>query len=163
MSLIDRNKNKIRVVIYKKNRQVVIRKVVPKSNSFSHDGKSYTIDKENYYYYRKLATYSYREDVPIPLALNELKVKRGDELIEFEHILMSSEELDTFKRSKTAKEILETIDKKSPEGLFAIMTIIVTIVGLGALWFILNEQIMELMNQIQAISDALGVPNAIGE
>ena len=164
MSLLDRNRNKIRVVIYKKNRQVIIKKVIPESNSFSHDGKSYTIDKENYYYHKKLATYSYREDVPIPLSLNELQVKKGQEFIEFENILMSSEELDTFKRSKTAKEILETIDSKSPEGLFAIITVVITIIGLGALYYVLNEQMLAIINQIQNISDALGVPaDGIGQ
>lgn len=164
MNIFDRNKNKVRVVIYKKNRQVVIRKVTPESSSFSFDGKSYTIDKENYYYHKKMATYSYREDVPIPLSLNDLQVVKGKESIDFNKVMMSSEELDTFKRSKTAKEILETIDNKRPEGMFMIINIIVTLVGIGVLYFILNEQITAILNQIQALSEALGVPvNAIGQ
>lgn len=164
MNIFDRNKNKVRVVIYKKNRQVVIRKVTPESSSFSFDGKSYTIDKENYYYHKKMATYSYREDVPIPLSLNDLQVVKGKESIDFNKVMMSSEELDTFKRSKTAKEILETIDNKRPEGVFMIINIIVTLVGIGVLYFILNEQITAILNQIQALSEALGVPvNAIGQ
>jgi hypothetical protein len=131
--------------------------------SFSYNGRSYTIDKENFYYHRKIATYSYREDVPIPLSLNDLKVKKGQEMVDFEKVLMSAEELDTFKRSKTAKEILETINKKSPDGLFAIMTVVVTIIGLIGVWYVLNEQIMAIMEQIQQISDALGIPDANGQ
>lgn len=153
------NKNKVRVVIYKKNRQVVIKKVNPEDGiSFSFNGKSYTIDKENYYYHKKLATYSFREDVPIPLALNNLKVTKGKESIDFDKVLMSAEELDTFKRSKTAKEILETInDKKLPDGMFSLITLFITIIGFGALYYVLNEQIMSVLDHLQAVTEALGV------
>ena len=151
------NRNKIRVVIYKKNRQVVIKKIEQTSGSFSFDGKSYTIDKENYYYYKKMATYSYREDVPIPLALNDLQVSKGKESIDYDKVMMSSEELDTFKRSKTAKEILETIDNKMPEGIMAILTIGVVLVGLGAVWYTLNEQLVAIMQRLQELSQLMGV------
>src|SRR6056297_4281144 len=152
------NKNKVRVVIYKKNRQVIIKKVNPKfTNSFSFNGKSYTIDKENYYYYKKMATYSFREDVPIPLALNDLQVIKGKESIDFDKVLMSAEELDTFKRSKTAKEILETIDNKMPEGIMAILTIGIVLVGLGAVWYTLNEQLVAIMQRLQELSQLMGV------
>jgi len=151
------NRNKIRVVIYKKNRQVVIKKIEQTSGSFSFDGKSYTIDKENYYYYKKMATYSYREDVPIPLALNDLQVSKGKESIDYDKVMMSSEELDTFKRSKTAKEILETIDNKMPEGIMAILTIGIVLVGLGAVWYTLNEQLVAIMQRLQELSQLMGV------
>jgi len=151
------NRNKIRVVIYKKNRQVVIKKIEQTSGSFSFDGKSYTIDKENYYYYKKMATYSYREDVPIPLALNDLQVTKGKESIDYDKVMMSSEELDTFKRSKTAKEILETIDNKMPEGIMAILTIGIVLVGLGAVWYTLNEQLVAIMQRLQELSQLMGV------
>ena len=165
MNIFDKYRNKIRVVIYKKNRQVVIKKIIPEDGvSFSYNGKSYTIDKENYYYHRKMATYSFREDVPIPLSLNDLQVVKGKESIDFEKIMMSSEELETFKRSKTAKEILETIDGKKPDGLFMIVNIVVTLIGLGVLYFILNEQINVIIEAINRLSDGLGVPtNAIGQ
>ena len=153
------NKNKVRVVIYKKNRQVVIKKVNPEDGvSFSYNGKSYTIDKENYYYHKKLATYSFREDVPIPLALNDLQVIKGKESIDFDKVLISAEELDTFKRSKTAKEILETInDNKLPDGILSIVSIFITLIGLGALYFVLSEQLVSIVNQLEALSNALGV------
>ena len=151
------NRNKIRVVIYKKNRQVIIKKINEASGSFSYDGKSYTIDKENYYYHKKLATYSYREDVPIPLSLNDLQVVKGKESIDFDKVMMSSEELDTFKRSKTAKEILDTIDKKVPEGIMAILTIGITLLAIGAVWFTLNEQLVLLIEQVQQLNQLMGV------
>ena len=157
MHIMINNKNKIRAVIYKKNRQVVIKKIEANSGSFSYDGKSYTIDKENYYYYKKMATYSYREDVPIPLALNDLQVTKGKESIDYDKVMMSSEELDTFKRSKTAKEILETIDNKMPEGIMAILTIGIVLVGLGAVWYTLNEQLVAIMQRLQELSQLMGV------
>ena len=151
------NKNKIRIIIYKKNRQVIQKKVEPKSNSFSYNGCSYIIDKENFYIYKNIATYSYREEVPIPLALKELQVSKGTEFIDFENVLMSSEELDTFKRSKTAKEILETIDKKVPEGLFGMITIFVLIIGLGGVYYLLSQEIALLIQEIQKITQSLGL------
>lgn len=151
------NKNYIRVIIYKKNRQVIQKKVKPKSNSFSYDGCSYIIDKENFYYWKNLATYSYREEVPIPLALKELQVLKDKELIDFESVLMSSEELDTFKRSKTAKEILDTIDKKVPEGIFGLITIFIVIIGLGGVYYLLSQEIALLIQEIQKITDSLGL------
>jgi hypothetical protein len=151
------NKNKIRVIIYKKNRQVIQKKVEPKSNSFSHNGCSYIIDKENFYYWKNLATYSYREEVPIPLALKELQVLKDKELIDFESVLMSSEELDTFKRSKTAKEILDTIDRKVPEGIFGLITIFIVIIGLGGVYYLLSQEIALLIQEIQKITDSLGL------
>jgi hypothetical protein len=69
--MFNSNKNKIRFIIYKKNRQVIQKKVEPKSNSFTYNGNSYIIDKENFYIWKNIATYSYREEVPIPLALKE--------------------------------------------------------------------------------------------
>ena len=151
------NKNYIRVIIYKKNRQVIQKKVKPKSNSFSYDGCSYIIDKENFYYWKNLATYSYREEVPIPLALKELQVLKDKELIDFESVLMSSEELDTFKRSKTAKEILDTIDKKVPEGIFGLISIFIIIIGLGGVYYLLSQEIALLIQEIQKITDSLGL------
>ena len=136
---------------------MVIKKIEQTSGSFSFDGKSYTIDKENYYYYKKMATYSYREDVPIPLALNDLQVTKGKESIDYDKVMMSSEELDTFKRSKTAKEILETIDNKMPEGIMAILTIGIVLVGLGAVWYTLNEQLVAIMQRLQELSQLMGV------
>lgn len=155
--MFNSNKNKVRVIIYKKNRQVVQTKKKPKSNSFSYDGNSYIIDKENFYYYKNIATYSYREEVPIPLILKELQVIKGKEFIDFENVLMSSEELDTFKRSKTAKEILDTIDKKVPDGLFGMVTIFILIIGLGGVYYLLSQEIALLIQEIQKITQSLGL------
>jgi len=85
--MFNSNKNKIRFIIYKKNRQVIQKKVEPKSNSFTYNGNSYIIDKENFYIWKNIATYSYREEVPIPLALKELQVIKGKEYIDFENVL----------------------------------------------------------------------------
>jgi len=149
--------NKIKAIIYKKNRQIVIKKLDPKSDSFQYNDKSYIIDKENYYIHRKIAVYSFREEVPIPLALKDLKVLDGKEMVDFDKVLMSSDELNTFKRSKTAKEILDTIDKKPLENILPIITLLVTIVGLGALYWILNGQIMQVLEEIQQFREAIGV------
>lgn len=151
------NKDYVRIIIYKKNRQVIQKRIKPKNNSFSYNGASYIIDKENFYYWRNLATYSYREEVPIPLALKELQVLKNKELIDFEKVLMSSEELDTFKRSKTAKEILDTIDKKVPEGIFGLISIFIIIIGLGGVYYLLSQEIALLIQEIQKITDSLGL------
>jgi hypothetical protein len=150
-------KNQVRVIIYKKNRQFVLKRVQPKNNSFSFNGNSYIIDKENFYYWKGLATYSYREEVPIPLALKELQVINGKEIIDFEKVLMSSEELDTFKRSKTAKEILDTIDKKVPEGLFGMITIFIVLIGLGGIYYLLSQEISLLLEEIQKLTQSAGL------
>lgn len=149
--------NKIKAIIYKKNRQVVIKILNPKSDSFEYNHKSYIIDKENYYIHRKIAVYSFREEVPIPLALKDLKVLDGKEMVDFDKVLMSSDELNTFKRSKTAKEILDTIDKGPLENILPIITLLVTIAGLGALYYILNGQIMQVLEEIQQFREAIGV------
>ena len=149
--------NKIRAIIYKKNRQVVIKKLNPNSDSFEYNNKSYIIDKENYYIYKKLAVYSYREEVPIPLALKDLQVNKGKEVIDFDKVLMSSDELNTFKRSKTAKEILDTIDRGPIENILGIIGIIITVGGLGALYWVLNGQIMQILDEIQQFREAIGV------
>ena len=151
------NKNKIRFIIYKKNRQVIQKKVEPKSNSFSYNGNSYIIDKENFYIWKNIATYSYREEVPIPLALKELQVIKGKEYIDFENVLMSSEELDTFKRSKTAKEILDTIDRKVPEGIFGLITIFIVIIGLGGVYYLLSQEIALIIQELQKITNSVGL------
>jgi hypothetical protein len=151
------NKNKIRFIIYKKNRQVIQKKVEPKSNSFTYNGNSYIIDKENFYIWKNIATYSYREEVPIPLALKELQVIKGKEYIDFENVLMSSEELDTFKRSKTAKEILDTIDKKIPEGIFGLITIFIVIIGLGGVYYLLSQEIALIIQELQKITNSVGL------
>jgi hypothetical protein len=45
-----------------------------------------------------------------------------------------------------------------------IVNIVVTLIGLGALYFILNEQITVVIEAINRLSEALGVPtNAIGQ
>jgi len=150
-------KNQVRVIIYKKNRQFVLKRVEPKSNSFSYNGNSYIIDKENFYYWKGLATYSYREEVPIPLALKEIQVLKGKESIDFEKVLMSSEELDTFKRSKTAKEILDTIDKKIPEGIFGLVTIFIVIIGLGGVYYLLSQEIALIIQELQKITESVGL------
>lgn len=149
--------NKIKAIIYKKNRQVIIKKVDPLSDSFEYNGKSYIIDKENYYIHKKIAVYSFREEVPIPLALKDLKVEKGKESIDFDKVLMSSDELNTFKRSKTAKEILDTIDRGPIENILSIITLLVTVGGLGALYWVLNGQIQDILEQIQSFRDAIGV------
>jgi hypothetical protein len=149
--------NKIKAIIYKKNRQIIIKKLDPKSDSFEYNDKSYIIDKENYYIHRKIAVYSFREEVPIPLALKDLKVIDGKETVDFDKVLMSSDELNTFKRSKTAKEILDTIDKGPLENILPIITLLVTIGGLGALYWILNGQIMQVLEEIQQFREAIGV------
>ena len=151
------NKNKIKVIIYKKNRQIVRKKVEPKNNTFTIDNQSYIIDKENFYIDKNIAVYSYREEVPIPLQLKDLKVEKGKESIEFEKFLMSSEELNTFKRSKTAREILDTIDNKIPEGIFGLISIAVIVIGFGALYYVLNEQMVALQEQLQILSEGLGI------
>ena len=151
------NKNKIKVIIYKKNRQIVRKKVEPKNNTFTIDNQSYIIDKENFYIDKNIAVYSYREEVPIPLQLKDLKVEKGKESIEFEKVLMSSEELNTFKRSKTAREILDTIDNKIPEGIFGLISIAVIVIGFGALYYVLNEQMVALQQQLQILSEGLGI------
>jgi hypothetical protein len=151
------NKNKIGFIIYKKNRQVIQKKVEPKSNSFTYNGNSYIIDKENFYIWKNIATYSYREEVPIPLALKELQVIKGKEYIDFENVLMSSEELDTFKRSKTAKEILDTIDKKIPEGIFGLITIFIVIIGLGGVYYLLSQEIALIIQELQKITESVGL------
>lgn len=155
--MFNSNKNKIRFIIYKKNRQVIQKKVEPKSNSFTYNGNSYIIDKENFYIWKNIATYSYREEVPIPLALKELQVIKGKEYIDFENVLMSSEELDTFKRSKTAKEILDTIDKKIPEGIFGLITIFIVIIGLGGVYYLLSQEIALIIQELQKITDSVGL------
>ena len=155
--MFNSNKNKIRFIIYKKNRQVIQKKVEPKSNSFTYNGNSYIIDKENFYIWKNIATYSYREEVPIPLALKELQVIKGKEYIDFENVLMSSEELDTFKRSKTAKEILDTIDKKVPEGIFGLITIFIVIIGLGGVYYLLSQEIALIIQELQKITESVGL------
>ena len=151
------DKNKIKVIIYKKNREVVIKKIPINSDSFEYNKKSYIIDKENFYVYNYMAVYSYREEVPIPLALKDLKVEKGKESIDFEKVLMSSEELNTFKRSKTAKEILDTIDKGPMENIISIITLAVIILGLGGVYWVLNGQIQAILEQIQSFREAIGV------
>lgn len=151
------DKNKIKVIIYKKNREVVIKKIPTESDSFEYNKKSYIIDKENFYVYNHMAVYSYREEVPIPLALKDLKVEKGKESIDFEKVLMSSEELNTFKRSKTAKEILDTIDKGPMENIISIITLAVVILGLGGVYWVLNGQIQAILEQIQSFREAIGV------
>lgn len=150
-------RNKIKAIIYKKNREVVIKKIPTESDSFEYNKKSYIIDKENFYVYNHMAVYSYREEVPIPLALKDLKVEKGKESIDFEKVLMSSEELNTFKRSKTAKEILDTIDKGPIENIISIITLGVIILGLGGVYWVLNGQIQAILEQIQSFREAIGV------
>jgi hypothetical protein len=151
------NKNNVRVVIFKKNRQVIIKKVKPKNNSFDYDSKSYIIDSENYYIHKKLATYSFLEGTPIPLSIKDIKIQHGQELVEYDDILMSSDELNIFKRSKTAREILDTIDKGLPENIFGIISIAITLIGFAGLYFVLSEQINAIMQSIIELRNALGI------
>jgi len=137
------NKNNVRVVIFKKNRQVIIKKVKPKNNSFDYDSKSYIIDSENYYIHKKLATYSFLEGTPIPLSIKDIKIQHGQELVEYDDILMSSD--------------LDTIDKGLPENIFGIISIAITIIGFGVLYFVLSEQINAIMQSIIEFRNALGL------
>lgn len=151
------NKNKIKIIIYKKNRQIIRKKIEPKNNSFDYNNQSYIIDKENFYIDKNIAVYSYIEQSPIPLQIKDLKVEKGKESMDFDKVMMSADELNTFKRSKTAREILDTIDNKMPEGIFAIISLFIIIIGFGAIWYLLNGQIASLQSQIEALSQALGV------
>lgn len=156
MSLLN-NKRKIRAIIYHKNRQVTIKKLKPESRSFDYDNQSYIIDKENYYIYRGVAIYSYLEQVPTPIALKNLQVaKNKTETIPLEDVMISAEELNIFKKSKSAKEVLNSIEKSSPEGLLSVISIGVTVLGIGLLYFILQEQITTLTTQLQELVNLLG-------
>jgi len=152
------NRKRIKAIIYRKNRQAVIKKVVPQNLSFEIDGQSYIIDKENFYMHKGVACYSYLEQVPAPLALKSLLIQKdGTETVAFEDVMMSAEELSIFKRSKSAKEVLNSIEKSMSESILSIVSIAVTIIGLGLLYFVLQSQISLIIEQLSEFTALLGV------
>lgn len=156
MNLFGRKK--VKVIIYKKNRQTVIKKVKPESLSFEIDNQSYIIDKENYYIHKGIAIYSYLEQVPTPLSLKSLTIQKNKtETVGFEDVMMSAEELSIFKRSKSAKEVLNSIEKKMPENVISLFTLFATLIGLGILYFVLQAQITSILDRINQLIEILGV------
>ena len=152
-----KNKNSIRVIIYKKNRQQVRKVVVPKNDTFSHNAKSYVIDSQNYYIFKNKAVYTYHEDIPTPLTIKDIQVIQGTEVVPYESVLMTADELETFKRAKTAKEILDTVDNKMPENIMSLVSMVVVIGAIGFLWYMLTNQMNELGELIRNLTRLFGV------
>jgi len=150
-------KPKVRVVIYKKNREVIQRYVSPDSDSFSINKKSYIIDKENYYIFKSKATYTYLEDIPTPLTIKNIEVVKGKESVPYEDVLMTADELETFKRSKTAKEILETMNGGLPDNILGLVSIGITAIGLVVIYYLLDQQIQLILQQITELRRLFGV------
>lgn len=152
------NRNKIRAIIYKKNRQTVIKKITPVNLSFEYDHQSYIIDKENYYMHKGIACYAYLEQIPTPLSLKSLTIRKdGTETVDYEDVMMSAEELSIFKRSKSAKEVLNSIEKSMSESMLSVFSILATVVGLGVLYFVLQAQLVPIIDQLSKIAELLGV------
>jgi len=151
------NKNTVRVIIFKKNRQLIRKVVAPKNDSFSHNHKSYVIDSQNYYIFRNKAVYTYHEDIPTPLTIKDIQVTDGKEIVPYDSVMMTADELETFKKAKTGKEILDTIDNKMPENIMSIVTMVVVIGAVGFLWYMLTEQMNELTGLIRELSRLFGV------
>ena len=148
---------KVRVIIYKKNREAIQRIIKVENDSFSINKKSYVIDKENYYIHRKRATYSYLEDVPTPLTIKNIEIVKGKETVNYDDVMITADDLETFKRSKTAKEILETMNGGLPDNILGLVSIGITVVGLVAIYYLLDQQISAILQQITELRRLFGV------
>jgi len=70
---------------------------------------------------------------------------------------MTADELETFKRSKTAKEILETMNGGLPDNILGLVSIGITAIGLVVIYYLLDQQIQLILQQITELSRLFGV------
>jgi uncharacterized protein YjeT (DUF2065 family) len=70
---------------------------------------------------------------------------------------MTADELETFKRSKTAKEILETMNGGLPDNILGLVSIGITAIGLFVIYYLLDQQIQLILKQISELTRLFGV------
>ena len=146
------NKDKIFITIHKKNRQLIRRQIIPKSDSFDVNGKSYIIDGESYYIFRGRAVYTYLEDVPTPLRLKDIVVtKDKKEVLLYDAIEVDADNLNTFKKAKTVRDIFEAVNDGMKESVLMFALLGVMILGFGFLWFTFSNQYTELVAMMREL------------
>jgi hypothetical protein len=139
----------VKAIIFSKDKRIKTYYANPLSNTITLNNKSYTINDNDWFISEGFPTFVYNDQSAEPQ--NPLKVKLQP--------VMSPEDFNVAISSKVAKEIFDASSNKLDSGTIGLILSFITLVGLGALYYVFNEKftaMMQLLAEIREVLRTLG-------
>lgn len=144
------NKNKaVKAIIFSKDKRIKTFYANPSSNTITINKKSYTINDEDWFLSDGFPTFVYNDQSAEPQ--NPIKAKLKP--------VMSPEDFNVAISAKVAKEIFDAGSSKMDPGTLGMILSFITLIGLGALYYVFNEKfnaLMQLVSEIREVLRTLG-------
>jgi len=140
------NKNKaVKAIVFSKDKRIKTYYANPESNIISLNNKSYTINDNDWFISEGFPTFVYNDQSAEPQ--NPLKVKLEP--------VMSPDDFNVAISAKVAKEIFEASSGKLDAGSISMILSFITLIGIGALYYVFNEKFAAIMGALSEIREIL--------
>lgn len=144
------NKNKaVKAIVFSKDKRIKTFYANPESNIIKLGNKSYTINDDDWFISDGFPTFVYNDQSAEPQ--NPIKAKLQP--------VMSPEDFNVAISAKVAKEIFDASNNKLDSGSISMILSFITLIGLGALYYVFNEKfsaMMQLLSEIREVLRTIG-------
>lgn len=144
------NKDKaVKAIVFSKDKRIKTYYALPSSNTITLKNKSYTINDEDWFISDGFPTFIFNDTSAEPQ--NPIKAKLEP--------VMSPEDFNVAISAKVAKEIFDASNSKMDPGTLGMILSFITLIGLGALYYVFNEKfsaMMQLLSEIREVLRTLG-------
>jgi hypothetical protein len=146
------NKNKaVKAIIFSKDKRIKTFYANPESNIIKLGNKSYTINDDDWFISDGFPTFVYNDQSAEPQ--NPIKAKLKP--------VMSPEDFNVAISAKVAKEIFDASNGKLDSGSISMILSFLTLIGIGALYYVFNEKFTAIMSALDEIRQVLRIISGV--
>jgi len=136
----------VKIIYFGEGRKHSIRYLIPKSDTISFDGKSFILNKKDFFIDNKnFITYIFSYNRIEPVDPNDAETLGK----------ITPADLDVALNSRIASEILNASKNKTDINIILVIVIIVMIAGFVGVWYMLSEQINALQESLKPLLEVL--------
>jgi len=139
------NKTAVKAIIFSKDKRVKTHFVNPEHNSITIQGKTYTLNDQDWFISEGFPTYVFNDRDAEPQ--NPLNPTRRS--------LMTADDFNVAISSKVAREIFDASNPKMDAGMIGLILSVITLIGVGVVGYLMSENFTQISQTITEIREVL--------
>lgn len=139
------NNKAIKVIVFSKDKRVKTYYAKPYNNTVEVESKTYTLNDQDWFISEGFPTYIFNDRDAEPQNPLNPKVRS----------LMTADDFNVAISSKVARDIFDASNSKMDTGTLGLIISIITLIGVGAVGYLLTENFAQLSQTITEIREVL--------
>jgi hypothetical protein len=135
----------VKVIVFSKDKRVKTYYVKPDNNTVEVESKTYTLNDQDWFISEGFPTYIFNDRDAEPQNPLNPKVRS----------LMTADDFNVAISSKVARDIFDASSSKMDTGTLGLIISIITLIGVGAVGYLLTENFTQLSQTITEIREVL--------